>query len=214
MGGFVQLAIQVLTETKDKMSPEVIWHYAIDKDFDRSFSKNAKTPVDTLRSRVQTEINEHGVNTPLRCEGNPRLYYVEYNAQTLQTQQHAQVQQAQKLGDVLLLKKIRARQRKQGRRPTRKIVTTTDFVRDANVVAYVRLRANCMCEMPGCTWQGFEMDDGSRYIEVHHLQWLSAEGDDTPENAAALCPNCHRLLHHGKDRAAQLDRLRAALSQT
>lgn len=33
--------------------------------------------------------------------------------------------------------------------------------------------------------------------EVHHKVPLSAGGDDTVENAIALCPNCHRKAHFG-----------------
>jgi 5-methylcytosine-specific restriction protein A len=31
---------------------------------------------------------------------------------------------------------------------------------------------------------------------------LASGGPDTPENTAALCPNCHRSLHYGSDRDA------------
>jgi 5-methylcytosine-specific restriction protein A len=32
-------------------------------------------------------------------------------------------------------------------------------------------------------------------LEVHHIQWLSNDGDDTIDNIVALCPNCHRKMH-------------------
>ena len=38
----------------------------------------------------------------------------------------------------------------------------------------------------------FEKEDGSPYLEVHHLLRLKNCGPDTVENYAALCPNCHR----------------------
>jgi 5-methylcytosine-specific restriction protein A len=34
-------------------------------------------------------------------------------------------------------------------------------------------------------------------LEVHHKTPLSARGEDTVENAIALCANCHRELHYG-----------------
>lgn len=40
--------------------------------------------------------------------------------------------------------------------------------------------------------------DGSPYLEVHHRKPLAANGEDTVENALALCPNCHRELHFGE----------------
>lgn len=43
---------------------------------------------------------------------------------------------------------------------------------------------------------------GKPYAEGHHLIPLSHQGEfehsiDVKENIVALCPNCHRLLHHG-----------------
>jgi len=34
-----------------------------------------------------------------------------------------------------------------------------------------------------------------QHLECHHVKWLSKEGEDTIENAVALCPNCHRKMH-------------------
>jgi 5-methylcytosine-specific restriction protein A len=36
---------------------------------------------------------------------------------------------------------------------------------------------------------------------VHHVRTLADGGSDRPENAVALCPTCHRRLHHGADAA-------------
>lgn len=41
-------------------------------------------------------------------------------------------------------------------------------------------------------------NDNSPYLEVHHKIPLADGGDDTVENAIALCPNCHRQAHYGK----------------
>ncbi|WP_238917318.1 HNH endonuclease [Clostridium sp. YIM B02555] len=30
---------------------------------------------------------------------------------------------------------------------------------------------------------------------MHHIKWLSRGGEDSIENTAALCPNCHRRMH-------------------
>ena len=43
------------------------------------------------------------------------------------------------------------------------------------------------------------------YVEAHHLIPISKQDDfnfslDVLANVIALCPNCHRLLHHGKDK--------------
>lgn len=36
------------------------------------------------------------------------------------------------------------------------------------------------------------------YLEVHHWNPLANGGEDSVENAAALCPNCHKQAHHGQ----------------
>jgi 5-methylcytosine-specific restriction protein A len=33
------------------------------------------------------------------------------------------------------------------------------------------------------------------FLEEHHIEWLSKGGEDTIDNAVALCPNCHRKMH-------------------
>jgi 5-methylcytosine-specific restriction enzyme A len=33
--------------------------------------------------------------------------------------------------------------------------------------------------------------------EIHHVKLLADSGEDTVENAMALCPNCHRESHFG-----------------
>ena len=44
----------------------------------------------------------------------------------------------------------------------------------------------------------FKRSDESIFLEVHHITPLSEGGLDMLENACALCPTCHRRLHHGK----------------
>lgn len=40
------------------------------------------------------------------------------------------------------------------------------------------------------------MDD-LPYLEIHHVKTLATGGADTVDNTVAICPNCHRELHHG-----------------
>lgn len=73
------------------------------------------------------------------------------------------------------------------------------FKRDPRVVVWVRARAAGKCEL--CRMAApFDGEDGEPWLEVHHVKWLQDGGSDTVENAAALCPNCHRRLHYGRDR--------------
>ena len=41
--------------------------------------------------------------------------------------------------------------------------------------------------------------DGTPYLESHHIIWLKDGGADSLENTVALCPNCHRKMHHLND---------------
>jgi 5-methylcytosine-specific restriction endonuclease McrA len=82
-------------------------------------------------------------------------------------------------------------------KPRQYTSSVTLFDRDKDVVAEVLLRARGRCEV--CTKLAPFRRAGTRehYPEVHHLLWLARDGDDTVENAIALCPNCHREAHFG-----------------
>jgi 5-methylcytosine-specific restriction protein A len=70
------------------------------------------------------------------------------------------------------------------------------FRRDDAVREHVIRRAGGKCEH--CGKCGFEMPDGSFYLEAHHVIALSAQGPDTVFNVIALCPEHHREAHYGK----------------
>lgn len=76
-------------------------------------------------------------------------------------------------------------------------VETRVFIRNPDVVAEVLFRANGICESCGMPAPFFKKTDGSPYLEVHHRVPLSDDGEDTVDNAIALCPNCHREAHYG-----------------
>jgi len=71
------------------------------------------------------------------------------------------------------------------------------FIRNPNVVAEVLFRANGTCESCRQTAPFIRRTDYTPYLEVHHRTPLSENGDDSIENAIALCPNCHRKAHFG-----------------
>ena len=75
-------------------------------------------------------------------------------------------------------------------------VTTRVYKRSPYVVAEVLSRANGKCE--SCKSDApFLKVDCTPFLEVHHIEWLSNGGEDSVENAIALCPNCHRQAHYG-----------------
>lgn len=81
--------------------------------------------------------------------------------------------------------------------PERVIVSTYAFKRNPLVVAEVLKLADGKCQ--SCLSDApFKREDGRPYLEVHHIEWLANGGEDSVENAIALCPNCHRQAHFGK----------------
>jgi 5-methylcytosine-specific restriction endonuclease McrA len=91
----------------------------------------------------------------------------------------------------------RARLKVAPKKPTVQYSLTKTFVRNPDVVAEALERADGYCE--GCNGAApfRKASDGSPYLEVHHKITLADDGDDTVENAIALCPNCHRQAHYG-----------------
>ncbi|MES2324939.1 MAG: HNH endonuclease signature motif containing protein [Pseudomonadota bacterium] len=84
-------------------------------------------------------------------------------------------------------------------KPLTVTTTTTSFVRDPAVKSWVLATSNGQCE--GCDAKAPFVDiHGLPYLEVHHVMPLSSHGSDTPSNAVALCPNCHRRCHYSADR--------------
>lgn len=81
--------------------------------------------------------------------------------------------------------------------PSRKIVTALNYKRNPDVVAEVLFRANGKCEACGADAPFLRKSDNTPYLEVHHIKQLAKGGEDTVENAIALCPNCHREQHFG-----------------
>jgi 5-methylcytosine-specific restriction protein A len=65
------------------------------------------------------------------------------------------------------------------------------------VIVEVLKRANGICENCHNPAPFIRKKDNSPYLEVHHKIHLSNKGEDSVENAIAVCPNCQRELHFG-----------------
>jgi len=91
----------------------------------------------------------------------------------------------------------RARLAESPRYPKRLEVVVTIFDRSPYVTAEVLARAAGRCEACHAPAPFLRSSDGTPYLEVHHVRPLAKGGEDTVENAAALCPNCHRRSHYG-----------------
>ena len=63
---------------------------------------------------------------------------------------------------------------------------------------HVLRRSGGRCE--GCTAEApFRRPDGRPYLEPHDLRMGSDQDLGGPEHVVALCPTCHRRVHHGED---------------
>jgi 5-methylcytosine-specific restriction protein A len=78
---------------------------------------------------------------------------------------------------------------------------------------WVLRRASGMCE--GCNDKApFRRLDGSPYLEPHHTLHLARDnGPDHPRTVIALCPTCHKRVHHSEDRDIYNNRLKTKLKK-
>lgn len=83
------------------------------------------------------------------------------------------------------------------KKPKRVASSSTVYVRDPEVRAWVRNEAEGRCD--GCGEPAPFQKQGLPYLEVHHVKPLAEKGSDQVTNAVALCPNCHRRCHHSSD---------------
>jgi 5-methylcytosine-specific restriction protein A len=80
------------------------------------------------------------------------------------------------------------------------------YVRSEAVRAYVLKRAEGRCE--GCDAEApFKTKRGQPYLEPHHTRRLADGGPDHPAHVIALCPTCHRRVHHAQDGEEYNERL-------
>lgn len=91
----------------------------------------------------------------------------------------------------------KARLRNAPKIPPRIQVVSIGFRRNPDVVAEVLYQAKGCCQACGQPAPFKRASDGTPYLEVHHRIQLALGGEDTVENAIALCPNCHRKAHFG-----------------
>jgi 5-methylcytosine-specific restriction protein A len=73
----------------------------------------------------------------------------------------------------------------------------TGFARNPDIVAETLYRAAGICHKCKRNAPFKRAKDGTPYLEVHHKVQLVHGGEDSLENAMALCPNCHREAHYG-----------------
>ena len=81
--------------------------------------------------------------------------------------------------------------------PTETVRVSKNYIRSADVILEVLNRARGICENCEAPAPFIRASNGTPFLEVHHKTRLADGGKDTVGNAIALCPNCHRQMHHG-----------------
>jgi 5-methylcytosine-specific restriction protein A len=151
------------------------------------------------------------------ADDNPRMVYVfplrrvsgggptPVSDDWLERQAKKARREASRLSDEELETRARTAEGMAGSRQ----VTSSRHVRNENVSLLARRRAAGVCQL--CEKQApFKGKDGEPYLETHHIIWLARDGDDTVDNAVALCPNCHRKMHV-LDRKSDIRKLKSAV---
>lgn len=96
--------------------------------------------------------------------------------------------------------------------PKRKEGRRSFIERSASVKAYVLKRAKGRCE--SCEKPApFLRANDEPYLEPHHTRRLADGGPDHPLWVGAICPTCHREIHHGKNGPARNTELQTRVSQ-
>jgi 5-methylcytosine-specific restriction protein A len=101
---------------------------------------------------------------------------------------------ARKKAQKLPLDQLEFQARYSIKESSRREVVSEVFDGDKIVSEYAKRKANGICQL--CNMPApFKNRDGDPFLEIHHIVPLAEGGQDTIDNVAALCPNCHRKMH-------------------
>lgn len=89
-------------------------------------------------------------------------------------------------------------------------VVSEQYNRDVKVKHYTLRRANGKCDLCGED-APFVTNKNEPYLESHHVISLADGGKDSIVNTVALCPNCHKEMHYGKNKQVSLNKLKSKL---
>lgn len=86
------------------------------------------------------------------------------------------------------------------------------YERDSTLRTQAILIHGTRCKVCGFDFQAFYGEQGTDYIEVHHLRPVSTlngrEQVDPTTDMTVLCSNCHRMVHRSKDKVLSPEELR------
>lgn len=117
-------------------------------------------------------------------------------------------QQTEELDNKALYEQCKLKCKKEERQN----VTSIQFYRNPAIPVLIKRKAEGKCDL--CNNLGPFILKNNHFLECHHIDWLSRGGEDSIENAVALCPNCHRKMHNVEnkndiDKLKEIAQLRA-----
>jgi len=154
--------------------------------------------LEFMQNRTLNESKYNGVNVHLFEVFREQEYIytgevvlaVVIDSNTVIQNYDLKVKKAKRLSDAELSKRANMANRSNGSRKT----VSTQYDRNPWVSENAKRQANGICQL--CKQPApFIKSNGEPYLEAHHIVWLAKEGEDTPQNTVALCPNCHRKMH-------------------
>lgn len=185
-------------------------YYHVDTEELGRYSKKYDCYVDTYQERIKVrwisiESREYNTRLPLKTltklntkliDGLFSLYSnIEMGDVVVPLDNSHSDEERIKHAESLSIEELKTIARQQGKTKPKEVTTTViQKVRDPYIAEYARRRANGICQLCGVP-APFNRSDGTPYLESHHIVWLSSGGEDSIENTAALCPNCHRKMH-------------------
>jgi 5-methylcytosine-specific restriction protein A len=90
--------------------------------------------------------------------------------------------------------KLHERIAKAPQKPPKRKVSGYQYQGNLEIKEKVKRLAQGKCDL--CRKAApFKDKNGKKYLEGHHIVWLSNGGLDILDNVVALCPNCHRKMH-------------------
>jgi HNH endonuclease len=140
---------------------------------------------------LKQEVNVQEVKAEVEVPVNQTTSYkteVEYKVEL-----DKRIKESVQLGPVLR----RDRLKEVSKSPRAVQVTKVVYDVNTDVIAEVLYRASGRCESCGQMAPFYRKSDFTPYLEIHYKVPFDQGGEDTVENAQAVCPNCHMKLLYG-----------------
>jgi len=219
-GHLVVVSDHTKTLYDDRWEGNLLHYTGMGKKGDQSLSSQNRTLAESPETRIKVYLFEvfdpgryifHGEvtlggapyqETQADEAGEPRLVWMfPLRLLTLDNQPTTTEDDIQRVRELrqralrkLTIDQLRKRAQASSANPPRRASQSERIIRNEAVAAYVKKAAMGHCDLCGAK-APFIGRDKQPFLECHHVKHLANGGEDTIENAVALCPNCHRMMH-------------------